>query len=188
MAHLHSANDSEQHDVTTFSPGDRFSAICGPTMRRNKWRGGLWVMYVDSPEGDYVVEVSDGTASCGFMLFPSENYHIMGLGSNANWTSGQPATGIGGQNVMTVVSGGLRTLFKTYETRRLVAGSRVGAAITYTLAYPGNVLKVSENGLLCNDSNADLATVGVTAPVVVGIVSAVPSERNSNRLGADIKF
>lgn len=193
MAHLHSANDSEQNDVSLFFPGDRFPVICGPTMRQTKWRGGVWVMYVDSPEGDFVVEVSDGNTTAGFMLFPSEDYALTpyygnGPGSNANWTSGQPATGVGGQNVMTMVNGGTRALWKLYETRRLVAGARTGAAIVYTLQGAGSILRVSENGLLCNDSAVDLATVGITTPVVVGIVSAVPSDRNNNRLGADIKF
>lgn len=190
MAHLIASSTSEQNDVELMFPGDRFPVIVGPTMRANLWRGGQWVMYVTSTEGDFSVEASDGTMACGFILFPSEDYGLTppygnGVGSNANWTSGQPATGVGGQNVVTMVNGGTRSFFKVFETVALAGGTRSAGAITYTL---NDTLKVSENGLLCNDSDVQLALAGIANPIVVGIVSAVPSAANLNRLGADIKY
>ena len=195
MAHLTSANDSEKNGVELFFPGDRMPVIFGPGLRSSGWWAGRWVAYVASTEGDFVVEASDGTEACGFILLPSENYDISYqnggfaggdfVGSNANWTSGQPATGVGGQNVVTMINGGTRAFFNLFETQRIVAGDRTGADITYVL---NEALKVSENGLLCNDSDGDLGTVGITDPIVVGIVAAVPTTRNLNRLGIDLKY
>ena len=193
---MQSSADSEKNDVELFFPGDRFPVSVGPLLRASLWRGGLWVRYVAGPQ-DHTVEASDGNHVAGFLLFPSEHYGIqqpgdfgigdalLTVGSNANFTSGQPATGVGGQNVMTMVNGGSQAYFKMYETQRLVAGARTGADIVYNLHDP---VKVSENGLLTNDSNIDLATVGITTPQVVGIVSAVPARRNLNRLCLDMKY
>lgn len=173
-------------------PALRLPVTAGPTLRQTKWRGGLWVMYVNSAEGDFVVEVSDGNKASGFLLFPSERYQpLVGTafgpeyGSNQDWTSFQPATGVGGQNVVTMISDNTRAFFRLFETIALAGGTRSGGPITYNL---NDDLKVSENGLLCNDSDAALALAGVTTPVVVGIVSAVPSTRNGNRLGVDLHF
>lgn len=195
MAFIQSSNDTEKLDVELFFPGDRFPVIVGPLLRANRWRGGQFVMYVASDEGDFAVEASDGTMAAGFILFQSENYDISyadggflggdNVGSNANYLGHQPATGIGGQNVVTLINGGTRAFFKMYETRRLVAGQRTGAIIIYTLH---DDLKVSENGFLTNDSDVDLATVGIANPIVVGIVSAVPAARNFNRLCMDMKY
>lgn len=191
MAFRNSANSSEKLDVEMLIPGDRYSVVAGSRMTAAKWRGGIWVMYVDGGP-DFMVEVSDGTASCGFLLFASENYELDGArlqrpGGHYNYTSIQPGhyTSARAENVMTVVAGGPRVSFRFYETQRLVAGARTGAAITYG---PNDVLRVSENGLLTNDPDADLAIVGITNPVDVGIVSAVPSESNGFRLTADIKY
>lgn len=193
MAHLNSANPSEKNGVEIFFPGDRFPVVVGPNLRSSGWQAGRWVMYAAGGP-DWMVEVSDGTMAAGFILFPSSNYGISwrdggfaggpNVGSNANWTSIQPTQGVGGQNVVTMVNGGTRALFQHYETQRLVAGARTGATITYVL---NEGLKVSENGLLCNDSDIDLATVGITDPIVVGIVSATPSTTGT-RLGIDLKF
>lgn len=193
MPYLMSANDSEKLDVELFFPGDRFPVTAGPGLLATGWRGGLWVMYVPSTTYDFTVEVSDGNEAAGFILFQSEDYDLTrpygnGPGSNANFISYQPATGVGGQNVVTMINGGTRAFFKVFETRRIVAGARTGVPIVYTLDGPGSILKVSENGLLCNDSNADLATVGIANPIVVGKVSAVPSARNGNRLCMDMKY
>jgi len=201
MAHMVSANDSERLDVELFVPGDRYTVIVGPTLRSTGWRGGTWVMYVDSDEGDFVVEASDGTKATGFLLFASENYEISRqdgwysgsdgvspnawVGSSANYLAHQPATGVGGQNVVTMVNGGSRMFFKVYETVALSGGTRSGGTISYSLH---DELKVSENGLLCNDSDAELALAGISTPQVVGIVSAVPAVRNGNRLCLDMKF
>ena len=195
MAHINHANESETNDVSLQFPGDRFPVVVGPNLRSSGWRGGLFVQYVTG-DYDFTVEVSDGNATAGFLLFASENYDLSiqggaflggdGVGSAANFISGQPATHVGGQNVVTMVSGGTRSMFKVYETVALNgAGNRAGGAITYTL---GESLKISENGLLCNDSNVNLAAAGVATPIVVGIVSAVPSSANNNRLGVDLKY
>lgn len=177
-------------DVDLQFPGDRFPVTVGPLLRASGWRGGIWVYYVTSTEGDFVVEKSDGTAAVGFLLFQSENYaDIMstgdGVGSPENWTSYQPATHVGGQNVVTMVSGGTRVFFRQYETVALDSGSRTGGSITWSL---NDSCKVSENGLLCNDSDVEMAAAGISSPIVVGIVSAVPSTANGNRLCVDIKY
>ena len=174
-------------DVELLFPGDRFPVSVGPVLRRTGWRGGIWVQYITSPEGDFVVEVSDGNRAAGFILFQSEMYPPLPtlLGSPANWTSYQPATGVGGQNVMTMVNGGIRVFFRVFETQGIVVGARTGPDLVYTL---NDALKVSENGLLCNDSDGDLATVGIAVPIVVGMVSAVPNPRNDERLGVDLKY
>jgi len=187
---LVSSSTSEKLDVELRFPGDRFSVIAGPTLRLNGWRGGIFVQYVSSPEGDFVVELSVGNHAAGFLLFQSEDYDLSppygpGPGSPQNFISSQPREGVGGQNVVTMINGGTQAFWKIYETLSIVAGARTGAAITYTLNEP---LKVSENGLLCNDSDVDLATVGIANPIVVGIVSAVPSTRTMNRLGGDLKY
>lgn len=194
---MQSSADSEKGDVELLFPGDRVPVIVGPLLRASLWRGGLFIRYVTHPLYDFVVEASDGNEATGFLLFPSENYGLpqpgdfgigdglLAVGSNQNFTSSQPATGVGGQNVMTVINGGTRAFFKMYEIRLLVAGARTGADITYGL---NDDLKVSENGLLTNDSDADLATAGVGTPRVVGIVAAVPATRNLNRLALDMKY
>ena len=177
-------------DVDLMYPGLRLPVTVGPLLRAALWRGGTFVQYVTSSEGDFVVEKSDGNAACGFLLFPSENYaytppYGVGPGSDQNWTSFQPATGVGGQNVMTIIADNTRAFFRVFETVALNGGTRSGGPITYNLM---DNLYVSENGLLCNDSTAELALAGVTTPVLAGIVSAVPSARNDNRLGVDIHF
>ena len=184
MPWIQSSDDSAKLDLELYFPGDRFPVVVGPNLRDSGWRGGLWVMFVTGDQ-DFTVEVSDGTAAAGFLLFSSEYADPSTVGGPSDFISYQPATNVGGQNVMTMVNGGTRAFWKLYETQRLVAGARTGADITYSLH---DDLKISENGLLTNDSDGDLATVGIASPVVVGIVSAVPSTRNNNRLGADIKY
>ena len=177
-------------DVELQYPSLRLPVTVGPLLRASLWRGGTFVTYVTSTEGDFVVEKSDGNTACGFLLFPSENYaysppYGTGPGSDQNWTSFQPATGVGGQNVMTIIADNTRAFFRVFETVALAGGVRAGGPITYAL---NDTLYVSENGLLCNDSTVELALAGVVTPVEVGIVSAVPSARNDNRLGVDVRF
>ena len=190
MPFLVSSSTSEKLDVEMRLPGDKYSIIVGPTLRTNGWRGGIWVQYVTSVEGDFVVELSDGNLAAGILLFQSEDYDLSppygnGPGSPQNFISSQPREGVGGQNVVAMMCGGPQAFFKIFETRRLVLGARTGAAITYVL---NESLKVSENGILCNDSDVDLGTVGIANPIVVGMVSAVPSARTMSRLGGDIKY
>lgn len=196
MAFLQNSNPSEVGDVELMFPGDRFPVVAGPTLLSTGWRGGLFVRYVTGTE-DFTVEVSNGNEVAGFLLFQSERYEplIPGsdgvspnqvVGSPENWIAHQYLAGRGGQNVTTLISGGTRAFFKVFETTALTGGgTRTGGLLTYT---PNEPLKISENGLLCNDSDGNLAAAGVTTPQVVGIVSAAPSARNGNRLCLDMKY
>jgi hypothetical protein len=182
-------------DVELMFPGDRFPVSAGPALRVSGWPGGQWVMYVVSPEGDYVVEASDGNAAAGFLLQQSESNRNGsgaiprrlggGAGSPTDWTNIQYRRSHVATNTLTMVNGGTRALFSVFETVSVVAGARTGPALVYTVQ---DDLKISENGLLCNDTDGALATVGIAAPVVVGIVSAVPSDLNGGRLSMDMKF
>lgn len=186
-----SANESENLDVDVQAMGDRLQVVVGPLLAASKWRGGLWVQYVPGPP-DYLVEASDGNNACGFLLFASENYtldanRLQRPGSHYNYTSIQPGhyRDARAENHVTMVCGGPRAGFKFYETNLLVAGARTGAAITYAVH---DEIRISENGLPTNDSDIDLATVGIAAPIYVGMVSAVPSESNGFRLFVDVKY
>ena len=160
------------------------------------WRGGVFVMYA-AGSNEFTVELSDGNSVAGFLLFQSDYYSRLtpgGFGSNGNDPVGSPEnflshqflSGRGGQNVVTMINGGTRAYFKAFETTALTgAGTRTGGAITYSLNDP---LKISENGLLCNDSDANLNAAGVTTPQQVGICSATPVEANGYRLCIDLKF
>lgn len=187
---LTNSNVSDSGDVELMLPGDRMPVIVGPTLRSTGWRGGIFVMYVTGTD-DFTVEASDGNMATGFILFQSEDYQLTpptgtGPGSPQNYTSQQFLNPVGGNNVVTVINGGTRAFFRVYETVALNgAGARAGGPITYTL---NEDLKVSENGLLCNDSDVNLAAAGVTTPQVVGIVSAVPTTANDSRLCLDMKY
>lgn len=177
-------------DVELMFPGDRFPVVAGPNLLTTGWRGGLFVQYAASNE-PFTVEVSDGSSVAGFLLFQSEDYDLSrpygnGPWSPENYQAHQYLEGRGGQNVATMVNGGTRAYFRMFETVALTGGGvRAGGAITYNL---NEDLKVSENGLLCNDSDANLIAAGVATPTVVGIVSAVPSVANDNRLCIDMKY
>ena len=194
MPFLQSSSEDDAADVQTFYTGDRFPVTPGPSLLASGWRGGLFVMYVAGPQ-DYVVEKSDGNNVAGFLLFQSEKYTALTpgsfslgstvVGSPENFLSHQFLSGKGGQNVATMITGGNRAMFKVYETVPLIDGERVAGTITYNL---NDQLKVSENGLLCNDSDAELVLAGVTNPNVVGVASAVPNRGNKYRLGIDYKY
>jgi hypothetical protein len=178
----------EPPDVEVLFRGDSVQVTVGPELRLTGWRGGLWVQYVTGPQ-DFTVEVSDGNATCGFILFQSENYELIppwgtGPGSPDNYTGQQPRATFA-PGVVTALSGGCRAYFKMFETVALNAGTRSGGPITYNL---NDRLYVSENGYLCNDDPTELALVGITEPQAVGIVSAVPASRNGNRLGVDTRL
>ncbi len=185
------SDTSAELDVQLMFPGDRFPVIAGPVLLANGWRGGIFVMYATGAT-DFTVELSDGNSVAGFLLFQSEDYDLAlpfgspRPGSPANFISQQVLSGRGGQNVTTMVNGGTRAFFNQFETVALTGGGvRAGGAITYVL---NEDLKISENGLLCNDSDANLGAAGVTTPHVVGIVSAIPSTLNTNRLCVDLKY
>jgi len=182
-------------DLEVQIQGDRYSVAVGPVLKETGWVGGLFLQYVPpGPDGpdDFVVEVSDGNAAAGFTLFPSENYFfdeswINDWDTSQNYTSFQNRTelSVGGSGTIVVIAGGGRFIFKHYETQRLVAGQRTGAPIVYAV---NDVLKISENGLLTNDSDLDLATVGIATPQPVGICCAAPSARNNFRLGLQLRY
>lgn len=179
-------------DVIMQMNGDKYTAQAGPLLRASGWRGGIFVKYV-APTNDvdeYVVEASDGNEATGFLAFPSENYD-----PGENWGAVNNFTGVqlrenqgsvAGASTVTVTSGGGRYLFLVFETVALDAfGVRSGGFITYVL---NEALKISENGFLCNDSDANLAAVGVATPQVVGQCVAVPAARNGFRLGLKCNF
>lgn len=180
-------------DLVVMIQADTYPVKAGPLMRASGWRGGQWVMYVPPTDDvdDYVVEVSDGTMAAGFTTFPSEAYTPgQEWGAVNNWTGEQLRTdqgSVGGASTITINASGGRYLFRVFEFVAIgLGGTRDGSAgnLTYTL---NEDLKVSENGLLCNDPDARLALVGIANPIVVGICSALPANRNNFALGADIK-
>lgn len=184
-------NNNSRADVDLLKLGDTFPAQAGPLLRQTGWRGGVFVQYIASNETDlFVVERSDGNTSVGFILNASEDNSYDGPGSNRNWTSqiqrGNAASAAAGCSTITIVSGGPKALFAVYETVALTGGgTRTGGPITYS---PNDPLRISENGLLCNDSEANLIAAGIAAPIFVGNVIVPPSERSGNRLGLDMKF
>lgn len=187
---VQNSNPQDAGDVELMFPGDRFPVIAGPNLRSSGWRGGLFVQYAASTS-DFTVEVSDGNTACGFLLFQSEDYQLTrpngaGPGSPQNYLAAQFRDPVGGNNVLTMINGGTRAFFRVFETVALNgAGARAGGPITYNL---NEDLKISENGLLCNDSDVNLAAAGVVTPIVVGIVSAVPTAANGSRLCLDMKY
>jgi hypothetical protein len=181
-------------DLEVLIQGDRLPCTPGPALRASKWVGGLYVMFIPPIDvNDWLVAVSDGISAAGFIMSPSEDYsNPRGGAGYRNWTSMQPANRgaqvlASGATTQTLVAGGGRFMFKHFETISLDAGgARVGPAAVYTL---NNKLKVSENGLLCNDPDARLLlATGGTETIFVGIVSAVPNARSGFRLGMDHKF
>ena len=196
MPRIQSSSPNDAGDVEAFFTGDRFQVLPGPGLLATGWRGGQFVMYATGSQ-DFTVEKSDGTAASGFLLFQSEKYTLLTpgsfgsngdpvVGSPENYLAHQYLSGKGGQNVATMICGGMHGYFKAFETVPLNgAGVRAGGSITYVLNQP---LKVSENGLFCNDSDANLAAAGIPDPITVGYVSAVPSSGNLYRLGVDLKY
>lgn len=172
--------------------GERAKVTAGPVLRRTRWVGGLFVQYatpVDSVN-DFLVEQSFGLASCGFLLAPSENYNDPRGGAGVrNWTSMQPAnpeatTFASGASTQTINAGGGRFLFRHYERIALDGlGVRTGGPALYNL---NDSLKISENGLLCNDPDAFLALATGGAALRVGICCALP-EYSGGRLGIDYR-
>jgi hypothetical protein len=177
-------------DLVILIKGDSLTVSAGPNLRVSGWHGGQWVRYI-TPTGvdEFVVEASDGNSVAGFLLFPSENYDPQNSESQANYIGTQLRTeqgSVAGASTVAMYAGGGRFMFRHFETVALVgAGTRTGGLIAYTLH---DFLKISENGLLCNDSDANLNAAGIANPVTVGMCSAVPAARNGNLLGFDLKY
>ena len=176
-------------DIDVLKNGDKTPCTAGPVMRRTGWTGGTWVHYVpnDDNVSEFTVEKSNGVYVAGFVLYGSENYADARQSTYRNFTSYQNTGALAsasGAAVLTLVNGGARILFKNFETTALaVNGQRNAGPITYNLNDP---LKISENGLLCNDPDANLnAALGVD-PTVVGICCKVPG--TDGKLGLDLKY
>ena len=176
-------------DVDLLIGGDRFPVTCGSALRRTGWKAGTWVMYVpnENTASEFTVEVSDGTYVAGFLLFGSEDYADARQSTFRNFTSYQNTSALAsssGASVLTLINGGARVLFKNFETQALNAlgNARDAGDITYNLNEP---LKVSENGLLCNDPDNRLALAIGADPITVGQCSKVPDD---GKLGIDLKW
>lgn len=179
-------------DVQMLYAGERAKVTAGPILRRTRWVGGLFVQYANPVDqvNDFLVEQSFGQASCGFMISPSENYNDPRGGAGVrNWTSIQPAnpeatTLASGASTQTINVGGGRFLFRHYERVALTpGGTRTGGPAIYNLNDP---LKVSENGLLCNDPDAWLSIATGGFALRVGICCVIP-EYAGGKLGVDYR-
>lgn len=175
-------------DIDVLKNGDKTPCTAGPIMRRTGWKSGTWVYYVPNVDNvsEFTVEKSDGTALAGFVLYGSENYADARQSTYRNFTSYQNTGALAsasGAAVLTLVNGGARVLFKEFETIALNNGVRNGGAITYNL---NESLRISENGLLTNDPEAELILAGIPAPIVVGLCCKVPE--TDNKLGIDLKY
>jgi len=183
--------EQQGQDVVMLLQGETRPVTPGPILRSTKWVGGQFVQFVTPIDvNDWLVERSTGVHAAGFLYDASENYQsLRGGGGYRNWTSIQPAnreasTLASGAATQTMIADGGRFLFLHFETVALNgAGVRAGGPAIYGL---NDVLKVSENGLLCNDPDAFLLlATGGTQVLVVGTCSAVPGARTANRLGLD---
>lgn len=181
-------------DVVTQVNGDKYPAQAGPLLRASGWRGGIFVRYVTPTNAvdEYVIEASDGNEATGFLLFPSENYN-----PSENWGAVNNFTGVqlrelqgsvAGASTVTVTSGGGRYLFLVFETVALSAGGVRDGSAGFSTYVLNESLKISENGFLCNDPDANLAAAGVATPQIVGQCVALPAARNGQRLGLKCNF
>ena len=179
--------------VVVLKQGDKFTATAGPLMRASGWQGGQWLMYaaVQVPAvSEFTMEKSTGIYATGFTIFGSENYSNPRESAYRNYTSYQNrSTNVAvasGASVVTIIVGGGRFLFRNFETVALdVLGVRSGGAAVYNVNLP---LKVSENGLLCQDDDVRLllATGGVEV-ILIGLCPKVPTTADP-RLGLDLKY
>ena len=58
-------------DVVTFVKGERFTVNVDDELVVNGWPGGVGVVYVESPDDEFIVKRSDGLAA-GFLLWGSD--------------------------------------------------------------------------------------------------------------------
>lgn len=177
-------------DVIIQLKGETCPVQVGPVLRQTGWRGGQWVEFIEPGNvvDDYLVERSDGNRMAGFLAFPSENYDE-NWGATQNYVGEQyrlDQSAPSGSSTVTLFLDGGRYLFLVFETIALTpAGTRTGGPIVYTL---NEILKISENGLLCNDSDANLIAAGVLTPRIAGNCCMTPAERNNYRLGLNVRL
>lgn len=180
-------------DLDVLKAGDKLTATAGPLMRASGWVAGQFVRYVDPqvpPVSEFTVEKSDGVTAGGFVIYGSENYSDPRRSTYRNYTSYQNASSFvavaSGASVVTIMVNGGRHLFRNYETVALDAfGVRAGGPAVYSISQP---LKISENGLLCQDPDALLLlATGGTDVLIAGVCCKVPTT-NDPRLGLDLKF
>jgi hypothetical protein len=167
-------------DVEVMIPGDRLPCQVVGSLLQSGWRGGQFVRFV----ADFQVDASNGLQSAGYLMRASEQIPggVDNLRSEYNYTGIQPGSRLS-PNTVTMVAGGGRFMFRLFETR-VVTDRVAGAPLVYN---HNDYLYVSERGLLTNESTA-LAFVGITNPILVGVVCAVPSPATDNRLGIDMKY
>lgn len=186
-------SSGEPDDLYVVKAGDKLTATAGPLMRASGWRAGQWVRYVEPqvpPVSEYTVEKSNGVTAAGIILYGSENYTNPRVSTYRNYTSYQNASSFmavsAGSSVVTILLGGGRYLTFMYETVSLnVFGVRAGPPAVYSI---NEYLKISENGLLCNDPDALLLlATGGTEVILAGNCSKIPSARDP-RLGLDMKY
>lgn len=187
------SSSGEPDDLYVIKAGDKLTATAGPLMRASGWRAGQWVRYVEPqvpPVSEYTVEKSDGVTAAGILMYGSENYSNPRVSTYRNYTSYQNASSFmavsAGSSVVTILVNGGRYLTLMYETISLDAfGVRAGPPAVYTI---NEFLKVSENGLLCNDPDALLLiATGGTDVITAGVCSRTPTPNNA-QLGLDLKF
>jgi hypothetical protein len=181
------------NELDVLKAGGRLAATAGPLLRASGWRAGQWVMYATTqspPVSEFTVEKSNGIYAAGFILCESENYSDPRRSTYRNYTSyqnaGSFASASSGASVITILTDGGRYLFQLYETIALDAfGVRTGGPAIYSV---NQQLKVSENGILCQDLDASLIlATGGTSVIEVGVCSKVPTT-DDPRLGLDNQF
>jgi hypothetical protein len=160
------------------------------SLRTNGYPAGLFVKYIapDNPVHDWVVVASDGITANG-LLWDMQTQDDVQRGSVNSWLAMRPATPAltahrSGATTVTMFAGKLIAIFRNFEKVALTAaGTRTGGPAVYAVGQP---LKVSENGLLCNDPDAFLlAATGGSAVVRAGTCNAAPSQ-TGGRVGADV--
>lgn len=176
-------------DLVVMKHGDRSPVTAGPILRSSRWRAGIWVMYAENENSaaEFTVERSNGVYATGFLMYGSEDYTNARQSTYRNFTSYQQ-TGVlasaSGASVLTMVMGGGRFLFTQFEAFRLDAQGNRTIPANYQLNQD---LKVSENGILCNDDDADLiAKHGGPVALLVGVCCKTPG--TDNKLGLDLKY
>ena len=176
-------------DLVVMKHGDRSPVTAGPILRRSRWKAGVFVKYVENENSaaEFTVERSEGVYATGFLMYGSEDYTNARQSTYRNFTSYQqtgPLASASGASVLTMVMGGGRFLFTQFEEFGLNAQGVRNQPPNYAL---NQNLKVSENGLLCNDSDANLlVATGGAIPLLVGVCCKVPG--TDGKLGLDLKY